>query len=97
MMCWEAAAERLQTTPCMKDVQTCRHRCSHPLSVRCSAATALKEAWEQHGGVAAVKAVSADPSSVTVEHGTDYGPSETQLAKESGIKAVIPACAVLVR
>ena len=93
MKCWEAAAELLQPTPCMTDVQTRRPRCSHRLSLRCSAAAALTEAWEQHGGQGAALADPEDPASVTVENGVDYGASETHLAREAHLRAALPECA----
>lgn len=92
--CWESSQERLRPSPCMASVQARRPRCSHPLSLRCAAAAALLEAWEQHGGVVAVQAEPDDRTSVAVEHGVDYGASETQLAREARLHAAIPPCAV---
>lgn len=96
MSCYEAAEEASHPRPCLADVEMRRPRCTHQLSLRCNAASSLKEAWAQHSAMGAVRAEASDPSSVTVEHGAVYGPSETQLAKEAGLHS-IPECCLKVR
>jgi len=83
MKCWQAVKERTDPITCMKAVNMPRPRCTHTLSIRCAAKVELSDRWASNSGMAAARAESHDPSSVTVEHGTVYGPSEETLAAGS--------------
>lgn len=94
MKCWQAAEEQTSPTTCLKDVDMSRPRCTHALSLRCAAKVELAERWASNSGMAAARSVPHDPSTVTVEFGTVYGPSEQTLA--AGLCS-IPKCNVNVR
>jgi hypothetical protein len=66
---------------CQAAVEAVRPRCTHALSLRCAAAAELEELWSLQGGAPAGRTTANDPTSLTVEHGVQYGPSETQLAQ----------------
>jgi len=114
MACWRAMEEEDEkeggARVCQAAVEAVRPRCTHALSLRCAAAAELEELWSLQGGAPAGRTTANDPTSLTVEHGVQYGPSETQLAQtaagtgraERGSRkkvaiGAVPECVVRVR
>ncbi|KAJ8602190.1 hypothetical protein CTAYLR_003526 [Chrysophaeum taylorii] len=85
MDCYERVRESAAELPkpkCLEGRTIPRPRCSHRLSLRCHEANALKIAWSERGGNAALPGGGGGDAMICVEHGVPYGPEETKLFRE---------------
>jgi len=81
LQCHEAGKESAAPVQCKRSVNALRPRCQHPLSLKCCTASKLRLDWQQQAGLGI-------EAGAVVEHGGDYGVTESALA------ASIPECQV---
>ena len=86
MLCWQAAREAASPTPCVTAVTALRPRCHHQISLRCHIATELISKWDAMHDVLSASIVD---DCTQVEHGVNYGPSESNVL---ALSLKLPAC-----